>query len=119
MCVREKERAAERDGGTRWLLPERQPRQDISVLVNHLRDIYYLMAGSPFKASASLGSLLQKETLVWLIPGEKRKLYLWMCGSFNDQFKYTKSLFSWYILQVGSVIQTKILFIHVGRGGTK
>lgn len=42
------------------LLPERQPRQDISVLVNQWRDIYYLMLGSAFKAG--LGSLLQKDT---------------------------------------------------------
>lgn len=54
--------------GAVW--PEMQPGQDIPVLVNHLRDIYYLMAGSPFKASGSLGSLLQKETSALPIPGE-------------------------------------------------
>lgn len=74
-CVREKEwtRESSTERGRHevvWL--ERQPRQDVSVLVNHSRDIYYLMAGSPLKASGSLGSLLQKETLALQIPSDKK-----------------------------------------------
>lgn len=49
VCVRKRE--SYRGGsGERWrhkvVWPERQPRQDTSVLVNHWRDIYYLMVGS-------------------------------------------------------------------------
>lgn len=44
--------------------PERRPRRDISVLVNHLRDVYYLMGDSLFEASSGLEALLQKEALV-------------------------------------------------------
>lgn len=71
------------------LWPERKSRQDISVLVNHWGDIYYLMAaGSPSKASSGLGSLLQKEMLALTIPDLKKvKPYPWRFEALYDQLK--------------------------------
>ncbi len=73
-CVSERKRrqvkAAQRDEDTRWC--GQRASQDISVPVNHSRDIYYF--NGRLKASGSLGSLQQNETLALQIPGEKKAL---------------------------------------------
>lgn len=96
MHVREKERmskSSREDWRYEVVWSERQPRQDISGLVNHLRDIYYSMAGSLSKADCSLESLLQNEMLTnptwWKKKNteicEKYKIIsLEMLGSFYD-----------------------------------
>lgn len=67
---------------------ERQPRQDISGRVNHLRDIYYLMAGSLSKADCSLESLLRNECWLILCNGGGKKKKKLVKNVFLKNLKY-------------------------------
>ena len=53
------------------LLPERQHRQDISVLVNHLRDIYQTNGWLCIQSQRSPGIICTKEKSASVIPSER------------------------------------------------